>query len=299
MLTRLWKPWFVHRPVQIGQRLYASLVPPTSGYKPLRTSWGATITADPTKTIGRNIVMTGLYDISVSEVLARLITPGATVIDAGANIGYMTTLAAMAAGAGGKVLSFEPHPELVKILRANVAAATLTGTSAKVEVYQSALGDEPGMGELALPEGFDGNDGIATMLSDVKSPVPKIRVRVQTLDEVLGEQSAEVLKLDVEGFEYHVLKGAEQALTSRRIRHVVFEEHDWKNSSVVRLLRETGYEVFSLGWTVKGLSLAPFNCVTGARPWESPSFVATIDPENMLRQCASDGWRVLRKNLQH
>ncbi len=47
----------------------------------------------------------------MSEVLARLIDPGDTVVDAGANVGYMTVLAAAAAGPTGRVVAFEPHPE--------------------------------------------------------------------------------------------------------------------------------------------------------------------------------------------
>ena len=59
---------------------------------------GDGVLADSTKTIGQSIRTTGLYDLAVSEVLARLIDPGDTVVDAGANVGYMTVLAAAAAG---------------------------------------------------------------------------------------------------------------------------------------------------------------------------------------------------------
>ena len=71
---------------------------PRSGYTPLPVAWGISVIADPAKMIGRSLFTTGIYDLAVSEVLARLIEPGDTVVDAGANVGYMTLLAGVAAG---------------------------------------------------------------------------------------------------------------------------------------------------------------------------------------------------------
>ena len=82
---------------------------------------------DPTRAIGRSIVTTGLFDLAVSELLARLIDPGDIVVDAGANVGYMTVLAATAAGRSGRVLAFEPHPELFAVLCQNAGYAMELG----------------------------------------------------------------------------------------------------------------------------------------------------------------------------
>ena len=100
--------------------------------------------ADPAKMIGRSLFTTGIYDIAVSEVLARLIAPaGDTVVDAGANVGYMTLLAGVAAGSSGRVLSWEPHPELVSVLQSNVAALNARGGAADITIRNAALGPEP------------------------------------------------------------------------------------------------------------------------------------------------------------
>lgn len=299
MLQRLWKPWFVHRPTQVGRRLYASLSPPPPGYRRLRTSWGVSLTADPSRTIGRNIVNTGLFDISVSEVLARLIVPGSTVIDGGANIGYMTLLAALAAGPTGRVIAFEPHPELSQILRANVAQAGVGRALAPIEVRQIALGDRPGVAELSIPDGFDGNDGIATLVQGRKDSTRSVTVEVDTLDSLLGDTVVEVMKLDVEDFEYQVLLGAAQALQARRIRHIVFEDHHARDSQVIRLFQASGYELFSVGWTVKGLALKSFESGDLAASYESPSFIATIDAAAVHARCSGgrSGWKVLQKGL--
>src|SRR5512138_2207904 len=124
VLNRLWRPWYVYQPAQLLRRAAAALPRSSSpGYVPLATSWGGRIVADPGRAIGRSLLTTRVFDLAVSEAMARLISPGDTVIDAGANVGYMTVLAAMAAGAKGRVLAFEPHSELFAILQANIAAA--------------------------------------------------------------------------------------------------------------------------------------------------------------------------------
>ena len=144
MFRRLWKPWFLYQPAQLVRCAIAGLLPPTPGRTPLRTSWGVRVIADPTRTIGRCILTTGVYDIGVSEALARLISPGDTVIDAGANIGYMTVLMSVLAGPSGRVISFEPHPELFAVAEKNVATIRLQLHIAHVELHQAALGTQAG-----------------------------------------------------------------------------------------------------------------------------------------------------------
>src|SRR5882724_10865694 len=90
MLSRLWKPWFIYRPTQAFKRVFCQWRRPSGGYRSLPVAWGLEVIADPGKTIGHSIWTTGIYDLAVSEVIARLVQPGDTVIDAGANVGYMS-----------------------------------------------------------------------------------------------------------------------------------------------------------------------------------------------------------------
>ena len=292
MFRRIWKPWFVYRPIQLLKRVALPAAIP--GYQPLSTSWGVPVLADPTKAIGQSIRTTGIYDLVVSESLARLVDPGDTAIDAGANVGYMSLLASVAAGPAGRVISFEPHPELFNILQRNVAATAGRFRIASIELHNVALGDSPGTAELVLPEDFSANDGVSQIASSPIFGVRSIPVSVVALDDMLGDSFAGVLKLDVEGFEIHVLRGAMRALESRRIRHIVFEDHDVANSEVVRLLQTLGYRVFSIGWTMRGLALSPVESGTLATAYEAPNFIASIDPDSVVQRCAPRGWRVLR-----
>jgi FkbM family methyltransferase len=292
-LQRVWKPWFIYRPVQVLSRVRDAGATPRLG-EPLRTAWGMNLHADPTRDIGRSIVTTGVFDLAVSEVLARLVDPGARVIDAGANVGYMTLLGAVAAGSGGRIVAFEPHPDLFSVLERNVADAPGSDRLAGVDLHHSALGDRDGEARLLLPPEFGANDGLARIVAEAEPDDRTVTVRMQRLDDVLDGGRADVLKLDVEGHESQVLMGAVRALQAHRVRHVIFEEHDVAVSESVRILHDAGYAVFALGWSLRRLRLAPVGSVALSRPYEAPSFVATIDPDGLLSRCLAPGWRVLR-----
>jgi FkbM family methyltransferase len=257
------------------------------------------VLADPTKAIGRSIRTTGLYDLAVSEALVRLVDEGNTVIDAGANVGYMTLLASVGAGPRGRVMSFEPHPDLFGVLEENVAAAGRRFRVARMEPHNVALGERAGAAELLLPADFSTNDGVSRIADGPSAGRASVAVTVETLDMLLGGASAAVLKLDVEGFEIHVLRGAARALESRRIHHIVFEDHDVGNSEVVRLLQSFGYRVFSLGWTMKGLAVSPVERGSLATTYEAPNYVATVEPDRVIARCAPRGFRVLRNLAGH
>jgi FkbM family methyltransferase len=295
MLHRIWKPWYVWRPRQLVKRLVLRRRPPAAGFRPLLTSWGAPILADPSKPLGRSIDTTGIYDLSVSEVLLRLVRPGDVVVDAGANVGYMTVLSAVAAGPSGTVHAFEPHPGLFSVLDQNVAASGRRFPMARVVLHDAALGDHVGGADLALPDALATNDGLAYIVRDANRPPAKtVAVRLETLDATVPEDIS-VMKLDVEGFELQVLNGAMRALTSRRIRHIVFEDHEGTQSGVMRLLAGAGYHLYSIGWSVWGLKVLPIAAGRLAEAYEAPSYLATIDPLEALRVCASPGWRALRR----
>ena len=307
MLGHLSKPWFVYRPSQLARRALRWTTA-TPGLHPLETAWGATIVADPSRTIGHSIVTTGVFDLAVSEVLARLIDRGATVVDAGANVGYMTVLAATASGATGRVLAFEPHPELFAVLQQNIeryqsrfttrpAAKHDAGPpAANVTPHNIALGDRDGVATLVVPTSFGSNDGTAHLAVD-GTATPGVPVNVRRLDAVLGNTVVDVMKLDVEGFEAQVLMGAARALGERRIRHVIFEDHDVTQSGAARVLRDTGYTLFAVGWTLNRLVLQPLAAGPLAHAYEAPSFIATREPELVVERCRATGWHVLRPNL--
>jgi len=255
------------------------------------------VIADPARTIGRSIATLGLYDLAVSEALFRLISPGDLVVDAGANIGYMTVLASLAATPDGRVVSFEPHPTLFRTLTQNVAAIHDSQHFARVEAIEAALGARSGTAELQLPEGFEENDGIGT-IGATQDNGPSVTVRVTTLDEAMSDAKVGLLKLDVEGYESQVLHGARRLLDMRRITHIVFEDHAIDRSEVAPIRLDAGYRIFSLGWTMRGPLVLPFEAGSLAAQYEAPNYIATLEPEILQNRFQKMGWYALRPYRQ-
>jgi FkbM family methyltransferase len=292
MLSQLAKPWYVWRPWQLVRRASMAIKPPRAGYAALPVAWGISVIADPAKTIGRSLFTTGIYDLAVSEILARLIKPGDTVVDAGANVGYMTLLAGVAAGSSGRVLSWEPHPELFSVLANNVASLQTRWGAADISIRNTALGPESGHAELILPAHMEANDGVA-YIGEPTDSARSTTVAVETVDDIVGDAAIAVMKLDVEGAELGVLTGARRALGDGRITHIVFEDHVGADSPVARVLEANGYRIFSIGWSVRGLHLGEDPRQRLATAYEAPSFVASIQPHAVIDACRAQGWTTL------
>lgn len=147
------------------------------------------------------------------------IRPGDVVIDAGANIGIWTIGAAKRTGSQGKVHAFEPLEENFVRLFDNVELNGLPN----VILQKFALSDRGG------PRKFypspNNNSGVGRLMTDEWNG-PQCIVQAVALDEYCEQQgikSVQLLKIDVEGAEYFVLKGATRLLSSPNPPIVVFE----------------------------------------------------------------------------
>jgi FkbM family methyltransferase len=292
-IGRIMKPWYVWRPWQLARRARVEWTAPCQGDQTLAVAWGVSLRVDPRTTIGRSIQTTGVHDPAVTEILARLIRAGDTVVDAGAHVGYMTTLAALGAGPGGHVLAWEPLPQLFDALGRNVAAVAARWPIARITLRNAALGSAPGQGALVLPKEDASNDATGRLDWTGRSPAQSIPVRIETIDDAVGVESIDVMKLDVEGSEGRVLAGARRALEARRIRHIVFEDHEGPASEVILNLQSLDYEVFAIGWSIRGPRLGPVRGGSLAAVYEAPSYLATLAPHDVRDRCAKGGWTTL------
>jgi len=174
----------------------------------------------------------------------KLIKTGDIVVDAGGHIGVFALWAAKRVGETGRVLSFEPGPDNLALLRANVAANALR----QVKVFDCALSDHPGEAELYIADSGSNNPAANTLMAaDGRNAV---RVRLNTLDDIAAVEKltrVDHLKIDVEGAELLVLKGSARTLkvTGRVIMEVHPERID--PEEVLSFLKEAGFkpEVFS------------------------------------------------------
>ena len=262
-----------------------------------RLPWGMPLSVWPEDEIGRKILKLGLFDLAVCEAIARIVSPGDTVVDVGANCGQMTSLMAKCAGSTGRVFAFEPHPKNHALLVRNVEAWRKNEVMAVVAVHQVALAASPGTAVLAEPPGFERNSGLARIES--RPDQGGLAVRTERLDSILPKDAdVSLIKIDVEGAEAQVLDGATELLASGRLRNIVFEEHDQRGSVVIPRLRSLGYTVFSINVGLFGPSL--FELKDGGSSGRGTNFLATYRREEAERRFKGIGYRsLMSRSGQH
>jgi FkbM family methyltransferase len=240
--------------------------------------------------ICRTIDLLGVYDLVVTEAIWRLVRPGDTTLDVGANVGYMTLAMSARLARGGRVFSFEPHPELFGELARNAATARERFAGVAVRVLREALSDSSGTVGLLIPDGFEDNRGLAS-LGDAGEGITVIARRLDEYSDEIGPDVA-LMKIDVEGHEYAALRGASSMLTRGTIRHVVMEDHRAYPNEVSELLESHGYDIFSLERAPLGPRLG-----NPRRPrrsgWEAPSLLATLRTTEAVEAFRVPGWRAL------
>jgi FkbM family methyltransferase len=296
----LHKPEYWFRPRQLFLR-WQRAKGPVNPTATVTLPWSLSLNICPNETIGRQIWLMGVFDVVTTETLWRLLDPGELAVDAGANIGYMTSVLAAKAGPKGRVLAFEPHPVLYQRLIENASrwsagSPSVSGGVAQVSAHNQALSDFTGTGTLFTPVHLEENSGLSTLVAEAGQGGEQIAVAVIRLEEVVApSESLGVVKLDVEGAELRVLKGAQKLLEQHRIRDIVFEDKEPRPSAVMRFLEGYGYQVFSLGLRLWGPLARPISePPVPVRSWDSPSYLATLDPQRALARMRKPGWRSLR-----
>ena len=264
----------------------------------VRLPWGHIITVNPREDIGRLIRKQGLYDLVLTETLWRLAGRGERILDIGANIGYTASLLGARCGIYGEVFCFEPHPEIFHELKSNIDAFMDSGDCAPIRIFPFAASNHEGMGDLVTSEYFSVNRGTAKLgltAPPEENVVESHSVIVRRLDTFLaGDQPVHMMKIDVEGHEFPAFEGLGEWLSGGKIRDVIFEEHRRYPAPTHLYLEHCGYTLYSLEETFRGPVLKPPTEPTARRFYDTPSYLATVDPERARRLFSSRGWESFR-----
>ena len=287
-LNNVLKPEYVFQPRVFLRRLRGRVA--GSGRQRFVIPGGATILAEASEEHGRMLGTLGVVDLPVTEALWRLTAPNEVTADVGANIGYMTGILA-ARARNGEVHSFEAVPTIYEDLEKNIARFKQTFPTVRFQPRALAVSDRSGTVRMESPADSQTNRGLARV--DARG---SLEVPAETLDGVFGtEIEIGVMKLDVEGHELAVLRGAEKLLKEHRVRDCVFEEHRGYPTDVTFFLEKHGYTIFRLLRPLSGPRLLPASRKTPNVDWLPQSFLATCEEGRALRAFASRGWQSLRR----
>jgi FkbM family methyltransferase len=165
------------------------------------------------------------WEPALYERFKNALAPGMTVLDVGASFGLYAIAAARAVGMSGRVFAFEPAPRSARALRRHLDYNDAAGT---VEVIEAAVADRTGHASFWEQE----TSFVASLVEASArreegrygAPLVPRRVRAVALDDFCADRSVEpdVVKIDVEGAEAGVLRGARRLL--RRRHSTVFLE---------------------------------------------------------------------------
>lgn len=271
-LLRLWSrfpkaPGYLYQIVErLGPRLAVGLLE-------CRLFNGVKMRCDLGDHIQRQIYFSGAFEPIEAYLVRYLLRPGMIVIDAGANVGQYTMIAAVEVGRHGEVHSFEPVP---KNFRRLVDHVIENGLATEVRTNMVALWHRAGTVRLNLGSDEIGNDGgyMIGIPSEAVDTVPSPSVR---LDDYVAENElkrVDFIKMDIEGAEWYALQGATTVLTRWRptmlmeINRLKCRALGYEPERISEFLQQYGY----LTWVV---GQSPETC-------RSLSSLDSVDSSNVI-----------------
>jgi FkbM family methyltransferase len=243
------------------------------------------------KDVIRNEVLDGTFEAAERRFVERFLQPGMTAVDIGAYYGLYTLIASVAVGSQGRVVAFEPSPYQMKRLRWHLRL----NRSRNVRAEDVALGRVEGEGTFfSVPGGAAGFSSLRR--PDVGAEVRPILVRIMTLDSYLRQHSVgtiDLIKIDVEGGEMDVFRGAENLLRQELRPVILCELQDVRTEAWGHKARDTAAFIESFGFRwFRPLSDGSLVSSLEDTGGSERNFVA-IPPERMgrIKEMIKDGSR--------
>lgn len=244
-------------PIQRGKgillhRIVTPLLPPVDTEFDLAVPGAARVGLCYRETLGLSSLLYGTFELAELTFVSRYLRPGDMVMDIGANVGIFSVVMGTTVGASGRVFAFEPVPANVLRLGKNLRKNGLDN----VQVFPLALGISDGEMMLRMA-----TDPAYPSLREVQGGFDngtEVPVQVRSLDSVweeLGRPDIAFTKMDVEGAEADVLRGASRFLATCRPTLLV-------EANSVEELDSLRAQLYSLGYRhVRAEGFVPMNHV--------------------------------------
>jgi FkbM family methyltransferase len=191
----------------------------------------------------------GLYDQAEIRLLKRLLNPGDTFLDIGANVGYYSLVASQLVGSSGHVHAFEPIAQNADILSRTIRRNDISN----ITVNQVAVGSHLGLLKLFVADRDLGNSGWASVVPSERRP-RHIEVEQIAVDDYLRERNLSKIhlaKLDIEGNEPEALEGMRRTLQGAdapgllcEVSPFLLERRGMEPRHLLLQLLEYGYELY-------------------------------------------------------
>ena len=221
---------------------------------------GSKMYLDPGDSLDLSI--NGVYGELDTKIIRDNIKEGDIVIDVGANIGYYTLIFAQLVGASGKVFAFEPEPKNFELLQKNVKVNDYSNTIN--ENY--AVSDSNGNVSLFLAK----NGIVGHRISNFDINLNSILVKKITLDDYFTKlnliDKINFVKIDVEGFEFGVLKGMTRIIEKSKnlklfleFNRVGIEAAGFDPKEILDFLYKNNFKIYFLNYNENSIKEADKN----------------------------------------
>lgn len=208
---------------------------------------GLKLALDPNEWLQIELAQSGQLEPLTTQLIVGLLNCGDTFLDVGSHVGYLALTAARKVGPTGRVIAIDPQPYNCDRLMTNAA---LNGVEEIVKLYVAAVAGYDG--DVTLNnQGARDKARLTLALAGVNDTRQRFVVPVKRLDtiaELEGLKAIRLLKIDVEGLELDVLRGASGTLP--RVENIVLEvlpDAELKTTSkLVKLLTEAGFTLHSV-----------------------------------------------------
>ncbi len=217
---------------------------------------GCTFYLDPASNFGMRLLKDGNYEPACTDAILGLLKEGDTFIDLGANEGYFSILASKKVGMNGKVFSIEPQQRLWEVIQKNYelnycSNATIIPYAVGEKEEKLVINLYPSINTGASSLSNEENFG-KTRNNIRKKFFGTQQIQTKQLDKLAEDYHTgkiNLIKIDIEGFEFFALKSAQNLLKNKLIDHILIEFHPSQlkdlgqsEEEIIRFLNSYGYE---------------------------------------------------------
>jgi FkbM family methyltransferase len=230
-------------------------------------------------------IRTGRWRDAEVELLPSLVRDGDTALDVGANFGLYSYHLARLVGDAGRVIAIEAVPSTCRSLRRTL---DLLNVDHRVELHELGASDRTGVSTFVLPRRADGSVDAGVAWSrppgqdDSDHTDGDVRVRMAPLDDIVGDADVDFIKIDTEGAELFVLRGATELIARSaptlllEVSPSTFARQGVGREEVEALLEASGYQTYRLEPATGRLVAAPAASLNGNMLAVHPSRMDTI-----------------------
>ena len=191
--------------------------------------------------ISKDLILDCIREPESTKEVQRMLKPGNVVVEAGANIGYYALMESRLVGNKGVVYAIEPSPKNFEYLNRNIKLNKRTN----METYRLAIGDKNRKAKMNISS----HSNLSSLIKQKNRKITgTVEVNVTTLDSFLkGKRYPDFIRMDVEGYEYNIIKGMKNILKKESPLRIFIELHPhiMKKSQtkyVLETLKKHGFE---------------------------------------------------------